>query len=95
MNHITPASGNPRSDSEWKETALGEKSALDRAAEVGGAFAVRATRQARIDGARVLLIDDVMTSGATANECARMLYASGALAVDVLVAARVPDPRLA
>lgn len=75
--------------------SLGEKSALDRATEVGGAFAIRASRRARIDGARVLLIDDVMTSGATANECARVLYAGGALAVDVLVAARVPDRRLA
>jgi ComF family protein len=74
--------------------SLGEKSAKDRAAEVGGAFAVRRSRIGKISGARVLLIDDVMTSGATANECARALYSAGALAVDVLVAARVPDPRL-
>lgn len=74
--------------------SLGDKSAVDRATELGGAFAVRRSREGRISGARVLLIDDVMTSGATANECARVLYAAGALAVDVLVAARVPDPRL-
>jgi predicted amidophosphoribosyltransferase len=43
----------------------------------------------------VLLIDDVMTSGATGNACARALLAAGATSVDVLVAARVPDPRLA
>jgi predicted amidophosphoribosyltransferase len=42
----------------------------------------------------VLLIDDVMTSGATANACASALLAAGATSVDVLVAARVPDPRL-
>jgi predicted amidophosphoribosyltransferase len=42
----------------------------------------------------VLLIDDVMTSGSTANVCAEALRAAGATAVDVLVAARAPDPRL-
>jgi predicted amidophosphoribosyltransferase len=45
-------------------------------------------------GKQVLLIDDVMTSGATANACADVLLAAGATSVDVLVAARVPDPRL-
>jgi ComF family protein len=74
--------------------ALGEKSAEQRATEVADAFAVRPARAARIAGARVLLIDDVMTSGATANACARALLAAGAAGVDVLVAARVPDPRL-
>lgn len=74
--------------------SLGDKSAEARAAEVQRAFAVRPSRLARIIGARVLLIDDVMTSGATANECAAALLRAGAEAVDVLVAARVPDPRL-
>jgi predicted amidophosphoribosyltransferase len=35
-----------------------------------------------------------MTSGATSNACAAALLEAGAAAVDVLVAARVPDPRL-
>jgi ComF family protein len=74
--------------------SLDAKSAGERAAELDGAIAVRPARLTRIAGQHVLLIDDVMTSGATANECARVLKAAGAVAVDVLVAARVPDPRL-
>ncbi len=73
---------------------LGEKSGRERAAEVAGAFVVRPGREGRIAGRRVLLIDDVLTSGATANACARALLAKGAAHVDVLVAARVPDRRL-
>ena len=74
--------------------SLGDKSAAERAAEVAGAFAVRPSRVIAWPDKRVLLIDDVMTSGATANACAGALLAAGAAAVDVLVAARVPDPRL-
>jgi predicted amidophosphoribosyltransferase len=55
---------------------------------------VRPSRARRIVDRRVLLIDDVMTSGATANACTTALLAAGATSVDVLVAARVPDPRL-
>jgi ComF family protein len=73
---------------------LGEKSPEERAATVAGAFVVRPQRASVLAGKRLLLIDDVMTSGATANACAAVLLAAGAAAVDVLVAARVPDPRL-
>ena len=51
-------------------------------------------RAPRLAGRRVLLIDDVMTSGATANACIAELLAAGAATVNVLAAARVPDPRL-
>jgi ComF family protein len=74
--------------------SLDEKSPAERAAAVAGAFAPRPSRSDRFRDRTVLLIDDVMTSGATANGCARALLAAGAVAVDVLVAARVPDPRL-
>lgn len=73
---------------------LGDSSAAERAAAVQGAFAVRPLRAAGIAGRHVVLVDDVMTSGATANACAETLLNAGAIAVDVLVAARVPDPRL-
>jgi len=72
--------------------ALGGKSAIDRRAEVAGAFTVRPSRREALAGRRILLIDDVMTSGATAEACAETLLQAGAVAVDVLVAARVPDP---
>ena len=74
--------------------SLGEKSAAERVVEVAGAFAVRPRRASSVAGKGVLLIDDVMTSGATVNACAGALLAAGATRVDVLVAARVPDPRL-
>lgn len=73
--------------------SLDHKSAEDRAAAVRDAFALRPSRAERIAGRRVLLIDDVMTSGATAEACARALLDGGAASVDVLAAARVPDPR--
>jgi ComF family protein len=73
---------------------LDEKSPEERAREVAGSFQVRPSRTAGIAGRRVLLVDDVMTSGATANACSAVLLEAGAVAVDVLVAARVPDPRL-
>ena len=73
---------------------LGELSAEQRARVVDDAFAVSRNRIATIVGRRVLLIDDVLTSGATCGACTRVLLAAGAAAVEVLVAARVPDPRL-
>jgi ComF family protein len=73
---------------------LDEKSPEERAREVAGSFAVRPSRSALIAGRKVLLVDDVMTSGATAGACAAAMLEAGAAAVDVLVVARVPDPRL-
>jgi ComF family protein len=72
---------------------LGTLSAADRAALLAGAISVRPQHRPAIAGRNVLLIDDVLTSGATANACARALLDAGALNIDVLVASRVPDPR--
>lgn len=61
---------------------------LDRQGNVSGAFAVRPRHNTRIQGKTVLLVDDVMTSGATAGECSRVLLKAGAAHVDVLSVAR-------
>jgi len=73
---------------------LGELGAVARAEVVAELFAPRRGAGARLAGQKVVLIDDVLTSGATATECCHALQAAGAARVDVLVAARVPDPRL-
>lgn len=58
----------------------------ERRDNIAGAFAVR--RPDAIDGRIVLLVDDVYTTGATVDECARTLRRAGARRVDVLTLAR-------
>lgn len=60
-----------------------------RAANVQGAFKVSREAAGRIAGRRVLLVDDVLTSGATLNAASRALLRAGAAGVDVLTFARV------
>ncbi len=67
-------------------------SKTERADNVQGAFRVPAEHKARVAGRRLVLIDDVLTSGATADTCARALLRAGAAHVDVLVFARVVAP---
>jgi ComF family protein len=57
-----------------------------RRANVSGAFAIR--RGLRLDGARVLLVDDVLTTGASAAACARVLKRAGAAHVALVAVAR-------
>lgn len=63
----------------------------ERERNVSGAFAVRAGQAARVAGMRVLLIDDVITTGATACAAARVLLRAGAARVDVLALAIAGD----
>jgi ComF family protein len=77
-----------------KPTApLGGMGVEERQTALTGAIAPRPARAAQLADKNVLLIDDVMTSGATANACAAALLAAGAIQVNVLTAARVADPR--
>ena len=70
-----------------RETTVQAK--LDRVARrsnVRGAFDL--TDTAQVVGKKLILIDDVLTTGSTAGECARLLKKGGAAQVDVLVVAR-------
>lgn len=69
----------------WTEpqTGLDRKS---RKANIKNAFRIRDAEE--LDGERVLLVDDVYTTGATADECTKVLLAAGARQVDVLTLAR-------
>lgn len=60
-----------------------------RRRNVQGAFKVNPARRQNLTDRRVLLIDDVLTTGATAQACAKTLLKGGATAVDVLTLARV------
>lgn len=61
--------------------------AVERQGNVAGAF-----RSAPLAGEQVLLVDDVMTSGATVTECALTLFAAGASRVYVATLARAQHP---
>ena len=65
------------------QTGLGGK---ERSRNVRQAFCV--SRNSTVQGHRILLVDDVLTTGATADECARVLVAAGAASVDVLTLAK-------
>ncbi|NNG00629.1 MAG: ComF family protein [Desulfobacteraceae bacterium] len=62
----------------------------ERQRNIRDAFRIHAAR--RIEKKHVLLVDDVYTTGATLNECARVLFGNGALDVDVITLARVAAP---
>ncbi|MEC9367435.1 MAG: ComF family protein [Pseudomonadota bacterium] len=67
-------------------------SAEQRRRNVAGAFAVDERRRPEIEGRNILLLDDVITTGATAEACTRALLRAGAARVDVLALARVTNP---
>ena len=63
-----------------------------RQENVRNAFAVRPSRSSDVFGRRIVLVDDVLTTGATAGACAKALKSAGAAQVDVVVFALVLDP---
>jgi ComF family protein len=66
-------------------------SRTERAANVQGAFRVPPEGKTAVVGRRLVVVDDVLTSGATVEGCARALLRAGAKNVDVLVFARVAE----
>ncbi len=64
------------------------QSAAERRRAVAGAIAARPSRVRLLAGRQVVLVDDVLTTGATVGVCAEALLAAGAASVDVLAAAR-------
>lgn len=72
----------------------GGLSATARRRNVAGAFAIRDGMGDSIRGARMLLVDDVFTTGATVGACAAVLRRAGAAAIDVITLARVVRPTL-
>lgn len=80
-----PLDGFILSRNRWTEpqTSLAR---AERRRNVRGAFSLRNPDKAK--GQRILVVDDVFTTGATVNECARVLMKAGARWVDVLTLAR-------
>ena len=78
------ASRPPPSRSAWTRA--------ERATNIQGAFKVPEEGRGSVLRRRLVLVDDVLTSGATVEGCARALLRAGAANVDVLVFARVADP---
>ena len=69
----------------------GGKSASGRRRNVAAAFIVPEARRHQVIGRKIVLVDDVLTTGATAEGCARALLAAGAAEVTLAVVARVTE----
>lgn len=90
--HLARAWGSPVRDVLRRTRRSGSQRGRDpseRRATVAGAFSLRRGAVKRLAGQPVILVDDVVTTGATALEATRVLRSSGALVVAAIAAARV------
>jgi ComF family protein len=91
LAHAIHSAGGPEVASDWlvrrrRTPVQGRLGPAARERNVRGAFAIRPDRS--FAGKRVVVIDDVMTTGATVDECARVLKRAGAASIGVLTLAR-------
>ena len=91
LAHAIRQAGGPPVAPDWlvrrrRTPSQGHLGPLARERNVKGAFALKRGRS--VEGRRLVLIDDVLTTGATAEECARVLKRAGAAFVGVLTLAR-------
>jgi len=91
LAHAIHAAGGPPVVPDWlvrrrRTPSQGRLGAVARARNVRGAFALRPGHS--VKGKRLVVVDDVLTSGATVEECARVLRRNGAGFVGVLTLAR-------
>ena len=91
LAHAIRAAGGPPTAADWlvrrrRTPSQGHLGAIARERNVRGAIALRRGRS--VARKRIVIVDDVMTTGATADECARVLKRAGAEFVGVLTLAR-------
>src|SRR5437763_16024513 len=91
LAHAIRAAGGPPVAPDWlvrrrRTPSQGRLGPTARARNVRGAFAVHRGRE--VKDKRIVLVDDVLTTGATVEECARVLRRAGAAFVGVLTLAR-------
>jgi len=91
LAHAVRAAGGPEVAADWlvrrrRTPPQGHLGPTARERNIAGAFAMRPRRS--VAGKSVVIIDDVMTTGATAAECARVLERAGAASIGVLTLAR-------
>jgi ComF family protein len=95
-HHLAPLTGVPTAPLILQRTrptvSQGHLTPTQRTANVRGAFKISDRKRHLVQGARVVLVDDVYTTGATVRACAQTLLRGGAAWVSVLTLARVPRP---
>lgn len=93
VNELAKIANKPRQNEILKRCrytpSQGKKTLKERQKNIKAAFKVNPKYNEAVQGKRILLVDDVLTTGATVEECSKVLKKAGARSVDVLTFARV------